>query len=128
MASLLPDARTKPPVAQGGDVHPASHQAAEEVPPFSHGRRQMRVLGQELGGGREPRARLYRRATSKNPLMRLGFRGGCGYSSAATARAVSYSLAVIRTTPAWKSALAFSDGSICDSTVSIGTGGSQSST
>jgi len=46
----------------------------------------------------------------------------------ATARAVSNSLAVIRTTPVSKSALAFSAGSICDSTAFIGTGGSHSST
>jgi hypothetical protein len=47
---------------------------------------------------------------------------------AATASAVSYSLAVIRTTPASKSALAFPGGSICVSTALIGTGGSHSST
>ena len=43
---------------------------------------------------------------------------------AATTSAVSYSLAVIRTTAASKSAVAFAAGPICDMTVLIGTGGS----
>src|SRR5438046_2726750 len=45
-----------------------------------------------------------------------------------TSTAVSYSLSVIRTTPASNSALAFSDGPISDSTALIGTGGSHAST
>src|SRR5215210_2359358 len=51
-----------------------------------------------------------------------------GARPVATARAVSNSLAGIRTTPVSKSALAFSAASICDSTAFIGTGGSHSST
>ena len=63
---------------------------------------------------------------------RRGARSWRGYveraRSVATASAVSNSFGVIRTTPVSKSALAFSDVSICDSTAFIGTGGSHSST